>query len=479
MSAELMVILPELILALGAVAALMYGVFRGNGSTGQLINLSVGLLIVVLALVLLGDSTQAYIFADMFVSNGFTQFMKVLILGGAAAVLAMTGPYLERTDSAKFEYPVLVLLATAGMMLMVSSNSLMALYMGLELQSLALYVLAAFRRDTLRSSEAGLKYFVLGALSSGMLLYGMSLVYGYAGTLEFRAIAVGIASPTSQPIGLLFGLVFVAAGLAFKISAVPFHMWTPDVYDGAPLPVTALFATAPKVAAMALIMRVMIQPFGPLEGQWGQIIIFISGASMILGALAGIWQTSIKRLMAYSSIGHIGYALLGLAAGGPDGMTAISVYLAIYLVMNVGMFACMLYLLKGESNVGQISDLAGLAKAHPILAGCLTVLLFSMAGIPPLAGFISKLYVFLAAVDQGLVILAVIGVLSSAVAAFYYIRIIKVMWFDEAEETLTAADTLQARVIIGVTVLAILLLGAFPGVVTDTATAAAATLYGG
>ncbi|MFQ5972706.1 MAG: NADH-quinone oxidoreductase subunit NuoN, partial [Alphaproteobacteria bacterium] len=354
---------------------------------------------------------------------------------GATLALAMSLGYNRRERLERFEYPILILFAVLGMMMMVSANDLISLYLGVELQSLSLYVIAAFRRDTVRSSEAGLKYFVLGALSSGILLYGMSMVYGFAGTTNFDALSrvfQGAVDAGALPaVGLVVGLVFIAAGLAFKVSAVPFHMWTPDVYEGAPTPVTAFFAVAPKIAAMALFVRVMIGPFGALFDQWQQIIVFVSLASMILGALAAINQTNIKRLMAYSSIGNMGYALVGLAAGSEAGAQGVLLYLTAYLFMNVGAFACILSMRRQGRMVEGINELAGLSRSNPAMALALAIFMFSMAGIPPLAGFFGKLYVFIAAIEAELYTLAVVGLLTSVVAAFYYIRIVKLMYFDE------------------------------------------------
>jgi NADH-quinone oxidoreductase subunit N len=364
--------------------------------------------------------------------------------------------YAQREAMDRFEFPVLMVFATLGMLMMISANDLISLYLGLELQSLSLYVMAAFRKDTLRSSEAGLKYFVLGALSSGMLLYGSSkyfvlgalssgmllygssLIYGFAGTTNFTELGQ-ILSPdafgeTGVSLGVIFGIVFVIAGLAFKVSAVPFHMWTPDVYEGAPTAVTAFFATAPKVAAMSLTVWVLMGPFSELVGEWQQIVVFISIASMLLGAFAAINQTNIKRLMAYSSIGHVGYMMVGLAAGNEAGIQGVIIYLTIYLVMNVGTFACILSMRRSEGMVEEIEDLKGLSKTNPYMAAALLFFMFSMAGIPPLAGFFGKLYIFLAAIQAGLYGLAIIGVLSSVVAAFYYVRIVKLMYFDEPSE---------------------------------------------
>ncbi|HSO43762.1 MAG TPA: NADH-quinone oxidoreductase subunit NuoN, partial [Rhodospirillales bacterium] len=380
---------------------------------------------------------------------------------------------------ARFEFPVLILLATVGMMLMVSANDLISLYLGLEMQSLALYVVASFQRDDQRSVEAGLKYFVLSALASGMLLYGSSLIYGFSGTTNFDAMAGVLAAGDTVSLGPLIGIVFILSGLAFKISAVPFHMWTPDVYEGAPTPVTAFFAVAPKLAAIGLLMRAMMEPFGDWVAQWQQVIVLISIASMLLGAFAAIGQSNIKRLMAYSSINNIGYALIGLAIGNEEGIRAILIYMAIYVFMNIGAFTCILSMRRRGQMVVGINDLSGLSKSNPMMALALAVFMFSLAGVPPLAGFFGKLYIFLAAVHAEFYTLAIIGVLSSVVAAFYYIRIVKVMYFDDAEEGLDRRmDGPTAMVMAGTGVL-ILLFFLIPGPLLVQAQAAAQSLFGG
>jgi NADH-quinone oxidoreductase subunit N len=420
---------PELIIALGALALLMVGVYSGPRANATVTGLAVAILIGAGAWMLLfGGEGKA--FGNSFVSDPFARFMKFLTLTGSVVTLIMSVGFAKAEKFDKFEYPVLIMLATLGMMLMISANDMIALYLGFELQSLALYVVAAINRDSLRSTEAGLKYFVLGALSSGMMLYGISLVYGYTGNTDFDAIAAALAGGERQ-LGLVFGLVFVMAGLAFKISAVPFHMWTPDVYEGAPTPVTAFFAAAPKMAAMALMVRVTVGAFEPIAADWQQIVVFIAIASMALGSFAAIGQTNIKRLMAYSSIGNVGFALVGLAANSETGVRGVIIYMAIYLVMTLGTFAFILAMRRKDGNVEQISDLAGLSSTNPMMATILTILMFSLAGIPPLAGFWAKWYVFLAAIDAGLYALAIIGVLASVVGAYYYLRIIKIMWFDE------------------------------------------------
>jgi len=386
---------------------------------------------------------------------------------------------LARAKLLSSEYVVLLLLSVLGMMLMISAGSLIALYLGLELKSLALYVVAAIDRDNVRSSEAGLKYFVLGSLSSGMLLYGASLIYGFTGSSDFSAIAaVAHGQAGGAGVGLTIGLVFLLVGLAFKVSAVPFHMWTPDVYEGAPTPVTAFFAAAPKLAAMALLMRVLLTAFPGIAPQWQQIVVFLSVASMLLGAFAAIGQTNIKRLMAYSSIGHIGYALIGLAADSEAGTQSVLVYLAIYLFMTVGAFACILSMRNKLGPVEDIDSLAGLAKTNLPMAFVLAMILFSMAGIPPLAGFFAKFYVFAAAIKAGLYPLAIVGVLASVVAAYYYLRVVKIMFFDEAQQEFVPAEQ-GTRFVMVIAGLFALLFVLAPAPLVDSALAAARALQVG
>ena len=427
---------PELFVAIAAMLLLMFGVFQGNQSARLISWLAVGVMFIAAILVLSGPAGRVVAFNDLFVVDDFAKFAKVLLLLGAALTLILAMPFNAREDIPQFEFPVLILFAVLGMMMMVSANDLISLYLGIELQSLSLYVLAAIRRDSVRSAEAGLKYFVLGALSSGILLYGMTLVYGFAGSTGFDNLAAVFAESGTEgtPIGVIVGLVFIIAGLAFKVSAVPFHMWTPDVYEGAPTPITAFFAVAPKIAAMSLFVRVMLEPFGDLFDQWQQVIWFISLASMILGAFAAINQTNIKRLMAYSSIGHMGFVLVGLAAGNERGAQGVLLYLTIYLFMNVGTFACILAMRREGRMVEEIDQLAGLSRTSPKMALALAIFMFSMAGIPPLAGFFGKFYVFRAAIEAELYTLVVVGLLTSVVAAYYYLRIVKLMYFDEPLE---------------------------------------------
>ena len=444
-SGDLSIILPEIILAIYALGALLIGAYGGKDKLASAMVWGTSALFVVLAAWIgFQGAGTATAFGGLYIDDAFARFAKVTILLSAACVLVMSENYMARRNLLRFEYPLLVALASVGMMVMVSAGDLIALYMGLELQSLALYVVAALRRDSVKSTEAGLKYFVLGALSSGLLLYGASLVYGFAGTTEFAGILA--AAQGEMPLGLLFGLSFIAAGLAFKVSAAPFHMWTPDVYEGSPTPVTAFFATAPKMAAMGLFARVVHDAFGGVVGDWQQILAFLSVISMFLGAVAAIGQTNIKRLMAYSSIAHMGYALMGLAAGTAAGVEAMLVYMAIYVTMNIGTFAFILSMEKDGQPVVEISALTQYSSRDPLKALAMLVLLFSLAGVPPLVGFFAKYSVLLAAVDAGLAWLAVLGVIASVIGAFYYLRIVYLMYFGADENDL---DVGGSRVLSG------------------------------
>jgi NADH-quinone oxidoreductase subunit N len=471
--------LPEIVIAGVACILLLVGVFTGNRSTVPLTLASVGTMALALALVLAFSGERQTTFGGMFVVDTFATFMKSVVLIGAAATLLMGMGYVKREQMSRFEFPILILFATLGMMLMISANDLIALYIGLELQSLSLYIVAAFRRDAVRSTEAGLKYFVLGALSSGLLLYGASMVYGFTGGTGFEAIAAGIAGygPGALPIGVLIGLVFIAAALAFKVSAVPFHMWTPDVYEGAPTPVTAFFSAAPKIAAIALLLRVFVGPFGELASSWNQIILFISIASMAFGAFAAIGQRNIKRLLAYSSIGHVGYALVGLAAATPEGVRGVLIYMALYMVMTVGAFAAVLTMRQKGQMVEEIADLAGLSKTNPAMAALIGIFMFSMAGIPPFSGFFAKVYVFLPAINAGLYGLAIVGMLSSVVGAYYYVRIVKLMYFDEPAEALDRPIGREIGAVIGASGVITALFFAYPAPILSGAQAAAAALF--
>ena len=469
--------LPELLIVGSAILLLLIGVFKKENAGGGVTALAIIALALTALLAVSGPSERTETFGGMFVVDSFAVFSKLLVLLASAVTLAMSRSWLKAEGLDHPEYPVLVLFATLGMMLMISANNFMSLYLGLELQSLALYVLAASQRDSGRAVEAGLKYFVLGSLASGMLLYGASLVYGFAGTTGFDALAKALAS--EAPVGVTVGMVFVLAGLAFKISAAPFHMWAPDVYEGAPTPVTAFFAVAPKIAAFALLLRVLTGPFGTMVEQWQQVIIFISIASMVIGGFGAIVQNNMKRLMAYSSIGHVGFALVGLAAGGQDGVRSVLIYLAIYLAMNAGAFAVILSMRQKGRALEGIDDLAGLSKTHPMMAVSLAILMWSMAGIPPFAGFWSKWMVFSAAIDKGLIGLSIVGVLTSVVSAFYYLRIIKVMYFDEPADGLDRSISAPVGLVMGVATLAILLFNLVPAGLFSSATTAAASLFGG
>jgi NADH-quinone oxidoreductase subunit N len=429
LQADLLVLLPELLVAAGAMALLLGGVMAGDRATAIVSWLSV-LLLAMAGFVVLTHAESRSAFHGAFVVDGFSRFAKLLILVGSALCILIAKEFYAADRASRFELPILMLLATLGMMLMVSASSFVALYMGLELQSLALYVLASFNRDSLKSTEAGLKYFVLGGLSSGMLLYGISLIYGFTGTTEFGAIAKVTGAGGIQ-IGLIFGLVFLVAGLAFKVGAVPFHMWTPDVYEGSPTPITAYFVTAAKVAAFALFIRAVISPFPAVAHQWQQIIIVVSVLSTLLGAVAAIGQTNFKRLLAYSSIGHVGYVLLGLAAGTQAGIQGMLVYLAYYLVTNLGMFACIAAMRRDGESVEDIRQLAGLSRTQPRFALALAALTLSLAGLPPLAGIFAKVYVFSAAMQAHLYIPAIINIVASVAGAFYYLRILQIMYFED------------------------------------------------
>ena len=421
-------ILPELSIFISAVLLLIVGLFVKN--IKLIINLAIITLIIAIILVFVQHVQSA--FNNSLTIDEFSKIAKTLILIGSLASIVMYHSSREDLNINLFEYPILILLATIGMMIMVSANDLIAIFIGLELQSLTLYVLAALNRNHLASSEAGLKYFLLGALSSGLLLFGLSYIYGFTGNTNLNLISTTV---TSGNIGLIIGIVFVCYGIAFKVSAVPFHMCTPDVYEGAPTPVTAFFALAPKVAAIALAVRFLIVGFGDIAFDWQQIITFLSIASMVFAAFAAIAQTNIKRLMAYSSIGHVGYALIGLVCGTPQGISSLVIYLSIYLIMNIGVFSFILSMKNKGEYYENISDLSGLYKTHPYYSVVITILMFSLAGIPPLAGFFGKFYIFIAAIESNLLLLAIVGILASVIGAFYYLRIIKVIYFDESKNS--------------------------------------------
>jgi len=420
-------LLPEIIIFLGGCVLLILGLYIKKI---KIINNASILLIVVVLILILFQPVQS-ILDNSFVVDEFSQVFKIMILLGSLSCLIMFNSSNEDLNINIYEFPILILLASIGMMIMVSSNDLLSMFVGLELQSLSLYVLASLNRNSLLSSEAGIKYFILGALSSGLLLFGISYIYGFTGNTNFNLIAVNY---NSESLGLLIGIVFVCAGLAFKVSAVPFHMWTPDVYQGAPTPVTGFFALAPKIAAMGLLIRFLFNSFGEIYVDWQQIIIFISIASMVFAAFAAIAQTNIKRLMAYSSIGHVGYALIGVACVSTEGLRSLVIYLLIYLVMNIAVFSFILSMKRKDEYFENISDLSGLYKNHPFASVMITLTMFSLAGIPPLAGFFGKFYIFMSAIENNMFILSIIGVLASVVGAFYYLRIVKIIYFDEPQE---------------------------------------------
>lgn len=474
--ASLHLSIPELILAVGSLVLLMIGVFAGERS-GRMVSILAMLVLAAAALWLVFVPSEGLAYGGVFLSDGFGRFMKVTALVGSIVALFMSLGLAKENQLDKFEFPVLIVLCTLGIMLMISANDLISLYLGLELQSLAIYVIAAINRDSVKSTEAGLKYFVLGALSSGMLLYGMSLVYGFTGHTHFADIAQALSVEGTRSLGLIFGLVFILAGIAFKISAVPFHMWTPDVYEGAPTPVTAFLASAPKVAAMAMMTRIVISAFQPVMADWQQVVVFISIASMLLGSFAAIGQKNIKRLMAYSSIGHMGYALVGLAAGNQTGVSGVMLYMVIYMTMTLGGFAIIMSMRRKDGTVVEnVSDLAGLSTTNPFMATIFTILMFSLAGIPPLAGFFAKYFVFVAAIEAKLYALAIIGILSSVVGAFYYLRVIKLMWFDEATGEFARVSG-SMRLVFGVSGLLVLAYAFIGGPIGGAAELAAATLF--
>lgn len=476
---NLVPLLPEIFLALTGMGLLLVGAAHGNDST-RVISWAVIVAFLFSAIILFNMGWQdALTLGGMFRFDYFAGFMQTAILAGMGLSLALGIHYLHLEGISRFEYPLLVIFACVGMMLMVSANNFLALYVSLELQSLSLYVLAAFSRNSLRSAEAGVKYFALGAISSGMLLFGISLIYGYTGSIDYGAVTASLMTLGNFPPGVIFGMTFILAGLAFKISAAPFHMWTPDVYQGAPTSVTALFAIVPKVAAMGLLMRLLYSPFAPLHDEWLQIIYFLSAMSMILGAFAAIAQENIKRLMAYSSIGNMGYALIGVAAGSAGGIGAVALYMLIYLIMTAGTFGVILSMRRNGAAVENLRDLSGLSRTSPALAYVMAILMFSMSGIPPMAGFFGKLVIFQAAVDSKLYILAVIGVLSSVVAAYYYLKIIKVMFFDEASEKFDAGTPFAQALVIALSVIFVLAFVLKPSYIIGRAQEAALSLFSG
>ena len=456
---NLELILPEIFISLSIMFLLILGVFKKNSAL-LIYNLTTVTLVILLALLLnLYQISELSIFNNSYKIDKLATFMKLLTIGSGIFVMLTSSKYIELTKINKMEYPILILSAILGMMVMISSNDLIVFYMGLELQSLALYVLASFNRENLLSTESGLKYFVLSALSSGLLLYGCSLIYGFTETTNFIEI---LQNSKSGQYGLTFGIVFVLVGLAFKISAVPFHMWAPDVYQGSPTSVTTFFAILPKIAALSVFIRFLYVPFAEMNDQWQMIIVFLSIASMIFGAVAAIGQKNLKRLVAYSSIGHMGYALAGLASGTNQGIQGSISYMAIYLVMNLAFFSCLFMLRRNNEYHENIEDLSGLSKNHPVLSFSLLIILFSLAGIPPLAGFFAKFYVFMAVIEQQMYFLAIIGLLATVVAAFYYLRIIKIMYFDKEKEKFETNHHFGLKITLAVSTIFILAYFVYP-----------------
>ena len=460
---------PEIALSVLSMLALMYGLFVNKDSFKKTSNFAILILVIMFILIYFDLKTEFANFNNFFSHSDFIKYFKILVLFGSASTLIISKNYFIDFKISKFEIPVLILFATLGMLLMISSNNLMAMYLSIELQSLALYVLATIKRDSLYSAESGVKYFILGALSSGILLYGFSLIYGFTGSTSFEDIKLILSESNNLSLGLIFGLVFIIVGLAFKISAVPFHMWTPDVYQGAPTSITAFFAIVPKIAAIALIFRFCLEPFGDHYNEWGQIVFFLSVASMFLGAIAAINQSNIKRLLAYSSIGHVGYVLIALAAGNNDGVKSAAIYMFIYMIMNISVFTILLSLKKSNKYIENISDLVGLSKSNPIISISLAIIMLSMAGIPPFIGFFGKFYVFVAAIESGLYLLSILGVLASVISAYYYLRIIKVIYFDDLNKNASFDLNLmlESKILLFVLILIISLFIVYPSILIN------------
>ncbi len=457
---NLELVFPEIFLSLSIMLLLIIGVFKKNSS--KLIQTISVIVLLITAVITFNETLgikETLLFNNSIIIDYLSSFMKIVTLTAASLVLVISSSYLKTFKIFKIEYPILILSSVLGMLIMISSNDLIVFYMGLELQSLALYVLASFNRDQLKSSEAGLKYFVLSALSSGLLLYGCSLIYGFTGSTNFNLIADKL---NSNEYALTFGIVFILVGLAFKISAVPFHMWAPDVYEGSPTSVTLFFTMVPKIAALTVFIRFLYVPFLNLFDQWQMILIFLSIASMLFGAIAAIGQTNLKRLIAYSSIGHVGYALAGLATGTNDGIQSSVIYITIYILMNLGFFSCLLMIKRNNEYYEDINDLSGLSKNHPLLALSLLIILFSLAGIPPLAGFFAKFYIFKSVLEQSMYFLAIVGLLSTVVAAFYYLRIIKIIYFDKEKDKYDTDHSLWLKLSLTISTLLILIYFIFP-----------------
>ena len=461
---NLQYIFPEIFISISIMLFLLIGVFKKN-SASLIYNLSNISLVILLALIInLSSLDTIYLFNESYLIDNLSNYMKIILVGSGIFVMLTGSKYIQVINLNKIEYPILILSSILGMMIMISSNDLIVFYMGLELQSLALYVLASFNRDNLLSTESGLKYFVLSALSSGLLLYGCSLTYGFSESTNFDQILI---NSTEFNYGTTFGIVFILVGLAFKISAVPFHMWAPDVYQGSPTSVTLFFAILPKIAALSVFIKFLYTPFANMNDQWQTIIVFISIASMIFGAVAAIGQKNLKRLIAYSSISHMGYALAGLATVSNQGIQSSITYISIYLVMNLAFFSCLFMLKRNDKYYENIEDLSGLSKKHPILSFSLLIVLFSLAGIPPLAGFFAKFYVFLAVIEQSMYFLAIVGLLATVVAAFYYLRIIKIIYFDPEKEEYETSHNLGLKITLAISTIFILAYFIYPSGITE------------
>tara|TARA_B100000686_G_scaffold325377_1_gene382100 strand:- start:122749 stop:124185 length:1437 start_codon:yes stop_codon:yes gene_type:complete len=469
--------LPELILTIGTLFILTVSTFLKNISFKFSFNASILLLVFSLYSVTFDIDTNLFNYDNFFDNGAFIDFIKILILFGTLVFFLFSEEYFYDLNLDKFEIPILILFSVLGMMIMISCNNLISMYLGIELQSLSLYILASINKKSIKSTEAGLKYFILGALSSGILLYGCSLIYGFTGALNFQEIELKLSVLPQLDLGLIFGLVFIIVSLAFKVSAVPFHMWTPDVYEGSPTPITAFFAIVTKIVAVGLLIRFLILPFGQFVDDWSQIIIFLSISSMILGALAAMTQNNIKRLLAYSSIGHIGYMLIGLATGAETGIRGIIIYLCIYLFMNAAVFTILLSIKINGKYIENIKSFAGLSKKYPIISFIISIMMFSMAGIPPFAGFFSKFYIFISALESKLVFLAIIGVLSSVVAAFYYIRIVKIIYFDDGLDNFEVILNFRRKLIIFISTIFIAFFIIAPSYIIDTAQELSKTIF--
>ncbi len=465
------ILLPEISLTILTCCCLILGLYSKKDSYLKTINASIFSLTITILLIVVNIDIKFANYDELFLNNSLIQFFKIIIVIGSLTSIIISKNYFIELKIAKFEVPILLMFSTIGMLIMISSNNLMLMYLAIELQSLSLYVLAAIKRNSLVSAESGVKYFILGALSSGILLYGCSLIYGFTGTTSFEKIFLSLNQLDDLNLGIIFGLVFILVGLAFKVSAVPFHMWTPDVYEGSPTSITAFFAIVPKIAAVVLIFRFCLEPFGNFYKEWSQIIIFLSIGSMFVGAIAAIAQNSLKRLLAYSSIGHVGYVLIALAAGNQESIKAVAIYMFAYMVMNVSIFAIILSLKSSKGFVENIDELSGLSKSNPIIGLSIAAIMLSMAGIPPFIGFFSKFYIFIAALNKGLVVLSILGVLASVISAYYYLRIIKVMYFEDLnpDQNYNFTISLQSKLVLTLMLFIMTFFVFYPSIIVNIA----------